>query len=348
MVGSEWLPRLLLSDPGRSVVVLSRFQQPQGTVALKGDISLPQFGLSAHLYRELQLSVRDIIHCAADTRFGLPLEQARAVNTGGTQHVLEFAYGCPGLRRLAHISTVYVAGRSSGIFLEEPLPPGHTFFNTYQQSKSEAEDLVVHAMADLPAAIFRLSSLIGDSATGHVRQFNHVHQLLRLLPRNVLPVIPGDPDARVDLVPTDWAVAALHHLFESAWVTGRIYHVCAGAERSLQVRQIMEQTVQIFESHPEMRRFLPLNIPKLVSLPEFEAYVAGQQQQPDRLINELLRVLGQFLPHFGLSQQFDNRLARQGLEGSGLAFPPAADTYGKVVRYCIETNWGRGKTTLPT
>jgi len=348
LVGSEWLPHLLRTSPSRPVAVLFRRSWRNipvpcaaSVVPIEGDLSLPNLGLPESTYRELQLSVQDIIHCAADTRFGLPLDEARAVNTRGTHRVLEFGYQCRGLRRLAHLSTVYVAGRSTGIFPEEPFAGSQGFFNTYQQSKFEAEQLVIRAMADLPIMIFRLSSPIGDSATGRVRQFNHVHQLLRALPRNVLPVIPGDPGAPVDLIPTDWAVRAMNHLFESRFVAGRICHVCAGPERSMTVSEMMEQTVRIFEDHPAMRSFLPIRVPRLVSLPEYEAYVAKQQQGPDGLLKELLRVLGQFLPHLGIFQAFQNRHVQEGLEGSGIEFPRIPELYRMVVRYCVETNWGR-------
>jgi nucleoside-diphosphate-sugar epimerase len=351
LVGSAWLTHLLRSNPDRPVAVLLRRDgQPQrdGVLSFKGDISLPRLGLSDCTYRDLQLAVEDIVHCAADTRFGLPLDEARATNTTGTHHVLDFAYACPRLRRVAHLSTVYAAGRSTGTFTEDPFSGSHGFFNTYQQSKFEAEQLVVRAMDDLPIAIYRLSSLIGDSATGRVRQFNYVHQLLRCLPRNVLPMIPGDPSAPVDLIPSDWAVQALNRLFEASFVAGRIYHVCAGPRHSFTVGEMMEQTVRTFEDHPAMRRFLPLNVPRLVSLPEYEAYVAEQQRGRDGLLKELLRVLGLFLPQLGVFQAFENQHARAGLDGYMLNLPEMSDTYCKVIRYCIDTNWGREPLPRPT
>ena len=77
-------------------------------------------------------------------------------NTVGTHNLLTFARSCRRLEKLAHISTVYVVGRSTGYFDEAPLRHDNGFCNTYQWSKYEAEELVVQAMRDLPAAIFRL------------------------------------------------------------------------------------------------------------------------------------------------------------------------------------------------
>jgi len=126
LVGSELLRRLLPAKQGRRIVVLSRQR-----VKIAG--------------------------------FGLSLECARAVNTEGTRNLLKLASECGNLRKFAHLSTVYVAGREIGHFREGPIRHQSGFCNTYQQSKYDAEQLVLRAMNELPVAIFRLSSIIGDS-----------------------------------------------------------------------------------------------------------------------------------------------------------------------------------------
>src|SRR5262249_39717884 len=202
-------------------------------------------------------------------------------------------------------------------------------------------ELVLQSRDEVPAAIFRLSSIIGHSQTGYVRRFNYVHQLLKLFPRNVLPLIPGDPHAPVDLIPTDWAIASLARLFDSGFVPRRVYHLCAGPESSIRVREMIELTRSIFKDHPNGRRWLPIRIPDLVPLAEYEAFVENSRRNGDKLLNELLRVLGTFLPHLGIFQAFENTLTQQALAASGIQLPPVRDTYRKVVSYCLETDWGR-------
>jgi nucleoside-diphosphate-sugar epimerase len=348
LVGGELLKLLLPARPGWRVVVLTRRPEKiaelnlvRDVAALRGDITEPYLGLDDRRYAELKADIIEVIHCAADTRFGLSLGCARAVNTEGTRNVLRLASKCRRLQKLAYLSTVYVAGRSVGHFREEPLCHQSGFCNTYQQSKYEAEQLVSRAMNELPAAIFRLSSIIGDSRTGVVRQFNYVHQVMRLFPQNVLPVAPGLPDAPVDLIATDWAVAALAYLFESAFVPGRIYHICAGPERSLTVREMIGLTVSMFESHPIGRKWLPIRVPELVPLSRYEEFVEERRRDGDRLLNDLLRVLGYFLPHLAMFQAFDNRNMVEALAGSGLELPSIRTCYRKVVSYCLEMDWGR-------
>ena len=348
LVGGGLL-RLLLQDPERHVLALARpgpataalASSPRTTV-LPGDLTSPDLGLDGSCREMLAREVSEIIHCAADTRFGLPLEDARAANTTATGTLLSLARRCRGLERVVYVSTVYVAGRASGSFGEEPLGHEKGFYNTYQQSKYEAEQLVVAAMADIPAAIVRLSSLIGDSRSGQVRQFNYVHQLMKLLPKNVLPIVPGLASTPIDLIPTDWAIPALAHVVQDGFRAGAVYQICAGAERSLDISEMIALTVRAYESHPEGRRWVPIRVPRLVSLGEFEAYVERCRSESDRLLNELLRVLGYVLPHLGVYQAFANRKTLEVLQAAGLGEPlPVQAYYEKVVHYGLATGWGK-------
>jgi nucleoside-diphosphate-sugar epimerase len=311
LVGSELLRRL----PCERLLIVARG-------AMRGDVTRPGLGLSAGELALVRRTVTDVVHCAADTRFTLPLSDARRTNVDGTRHVIELAHECRRLRRLAHVSTLFVVGRSTGTFDELPLRHANGWLNTYQQSKYEAEDLVLDAMRRLPAAIVRLGSIAGDSRTGHVRQFNYVHRLLRLFPRGILPVVPGDPGAPIDLIPHDWAGAALAHLLDHRFAEGGVYHLCGG-EESLTVAELMEIVSAAFRRSP----------PALVPLAEYEAYAAEARRKGDALLTEVLRALDLFLPHMGMRQSFRT--------ATGLRPPPARDYFGKVVRYCIDTHWGR-------
>ena len=190
-------------------------------------------------------------------------------------------------------------------------------------------------------AIFRLSSLIGHSVTGAVRQFNHVHRLVRLFPQNVLPIAPGQPNAPVDLTASDWRISALAYLFDSAFIPGRFYNICSGPEHSLSVREMIDLTISVFENHPLGRKWLPIRVPELVPLANYEEFVSLRRRKDDRIFNELVRVLGYFLPHLAIFQAFDNRNTMAALAPSCLGFPSIRDCYKRVVSFCLDTNWGR-------
>jgi nucleoside-diphosphate-sugar epimerase len=345
------LIRLLSRSTHRRFVLLTRgpekeFSEASDFVVLRGDITRPRFGFSDHTYAELTEQITGIIHCAADTRFGVSLQNARQVNTAGTQAILHFAGRCRQLRKFAHVSTLYVVGRSNGCFPESRIRHQNGFCNAYQQSKYEAEELVCQAMGQIPAAIFRLSSLLGDSLTGRVQQFNHVHRLIRLLPQNVLPIAPGQPEFPIDLVASDWAMAAVAYLFESGFAPCRFYHICAGPERSLSLREMIDLAVAVYGRHPNAKRWLPIRIPALVPLSYYEEFVEKERQKGDRLFNELVKVLGYFLPHLAISQAFENLETMRALAPSGLEFPPLEMCFERVVRFCLDTNWGRSEIGL--
>jgi nucleoside-diphosphate-sugar epimerase len=346
MVGSGLCKDLLAAGrPRIFILTRNRSRAPEllsgltEVIVLEGDITVPQLGLAPDVYKSLQCSVTEIVHCAANTRFGLSLDAIRTPNVTGTRNMLDFALGCRRLEKFVHISTAYVAGRTSGRIPEEVNQHRHGFFNTYQQSKYEAEVLVLDAMKRLPAIIVRFSSIIGDSRTGEVTGFNHVHQLLRLFPRSVLPVAPGHPDAPIDLVPTEWAVGALSHLVTSAFSAGQVYHLCSGPQKSFTVAEMMRTTLALFENHPIGRTWLPIELPELISLPEFELFVEKSRRKGDKLLSALLTALGYFLPHLATFQYFENQRAAKALETSAVALPHAREYYPKVVEYCLSANW---------
>ncbi len=334
LVGSTWLPLVLKNHLERRVTILSRSPElgnPARNIStIHGDLTQRDLGLAPETKRALVQNVTGIIHCAADIRFRLPIDQARATNTAGTRRLLALARKCKRLEKFAYVSTVYVAGKHRGIVREEQLarPPG--FMNAYQQSKHEAEELVFEAMRDIPASIFRLSSIISDSA-GAVRQFNYFHQLLRMVPRNPFPIIPGDPDAAIDLIASDWAVSALALLYESHFVPGRVYHVCAGRKASMTVQEILRWTFDIFnEGRPK-----PAMQPRLVSLDQFERFAIQQTRKGNAPVRELLRVLREFLPHLAIPQHYDNRETLAVLRRAGLELPPIREYYPRVVASCL-------------
>ena len=84
LIGGQWLPLLLAADPRRLVTVLARDRtrvpnHPKIRL-LDGDLSAPRLGLANSEWNSLCGSITAIIHCAADTRFNLPLDQARRVD----------------------------------------------------------------------------------------------------------------------------------------------------------------------------------------------------------------------------------------------------------------------------
>lgn len=113
-VGREMLPVLEWLMPGETIHLLRR---------PAADIRLPGLGLSSEERAALQRQARVIIHCAAEIRFNLPLDEVRETNLEGTRRMLEFAEGCPRLERFAHVSTLYLPGGGRAGSARSPCRP---------------------------------------------------------------------------------------------------------------------------------------------------------------------------------------------------------------------------------
>jgi nucleoside-diphosphate-sugar epimerase len=194
---------------------------------LGGDITQPGLGL-APADLALARTVTGILHAGAVTRFDQTPDVAHVNNVMSTRHVLDHARACPRIERIGLISTAFVAGRRRGTIFEDELDLGAEFNNEYERSKALAESEARERMRALPIAIYRLSIVTGRSTDGCISRFSGLYPILRLFHQGLLAMFPADDGQRIDLIPADFAAAAIRHLFMSTFVPGRTYHVCAG------------------------------------------------------------------------------------------------------------------------
>lgn len=75
--------------------------------AVKGDVGLPELGLSLEDRTMLMQRVNIVFHSAATVRFDEPLKTAVNLNTRGTDRVVDLCKGMASLVCLVHVSTAY-------------------------------------------------------------------------------------------------------------------------------------------------------------------------------------------------------------------------------------------------
>ena len=332
-----------LASGQATVVSLARGAQPAvrpGVRRLTGDIRQgATLGLDDHTAAELRSRVTTIVHAAALTRFDAPLDAARQTNVDGTAHLLAFAAQCPRLARLCALSTVYVAGRRTGPILEPELEHDRGFVNHYEQSKYESEQLLRGEMARLPIAICRLSTTLGDSASGRVDRPAAIHQAMRFLHHSLLPMIPGTPESPVDVIPTDYAVAAVRHLSGAGFVAGGTFHVCAGTDAPCE-DELIDLTIDTFLDHRPAWRRRAIEKPVIVALDTFELFRRSVEEVADSALAASVAVLGHFAPQLAFPKTFDDDQCRAALAQAGIHRPPVRDTLVKVVKYLLDHDWG--------
>ncbi|MDP9001092.1 MAG: SDR family oxidoreductase [Myxococcota bacterium] len=290
---------------------------------IEGDIALPGFGWTAHVTEQIRARVDHVIHCAATIRFDLPLDVARRDNTEGTRHVLDFARRTPRLGRLDYIGTAYVAGCREGTIKEDELDVGQRFWNSYEQTKMEAEKLVRAFGANHPAAIHRPSIIVGDSRTGQTTAFQGLYQLLPLYLRRLVLAIPADPETPIDLVPIDYVVDTLFALMRTTRSIGRSFHVVAGPDATCTFDELLRIASEFTKIKPPP--YVSLETYNRFVKPVFHAVLWGKRRAAT-LKGE------HYLPYLSSKKIFD-KTNTDAVAGLGIAIPHPSSYFRRLVAF---------------
>jgi thioester reductase-like protein len=299
-----------------------------------GDIEQAGLGLNLH---DAEMVVRDVdavVHGGASTCFGAPLERLREVNVDGTRNVLALAARCRSLHQFLLISTTFVSGTRTGTVPErlESDPP--EFVNAYEQTKWEAEQ--VAAASALPVRIARLSVCLGGQHTGYVHRFGAMHHSLHWLMRGLIPMVPGTPASRVDLIANDVAAAWIARVVAQPVERLDVSHVAAGAY-AIPLDELLNTALrylQIREPRPG-RSFDP---PPIVDRETFELFQQSVARSGDRLFTSVLESTRAFLPALLYPKVFVTDHAEQRW-GGPLPHPDWRSTLEKVIDYGCGAQW---------
>ena len=337
LVGGLLLRRLAEENADRTIYALVRRLDTKAdlknTHFVLGEMAQPGLGIAEDLYSQLSASIDTIVHCAACTKFTLPLAVSRQANVLGTANIVEFARRCSQLKMLLHVSSTYIAGRKAGPLRETPMTKPDGWFNPYEQSKFEAEQLICDHAIGISWVIVRLSMIVGNSCTGHISQLNYFHQLLRLVPHNPFPFIPGDPGALVDLVADDWVTDALFSIVNGDVNSGgSVFHLCAGPAQSLPAHEVVDL---VFQSHRRRKPSSRVPIPSFVSLEEFQRFATTLGQRRGAPCSHMAELVMLNMPHLELRQSFLNTITNPFLEQRGITPLRTRDFLPRIIEACF-------------
>jgi long-chain acyl-CoA synthetase len=362
LVGSNLIPRILKNDNKSSLILLIRgksdyeakqrvdemlWSMPeeidfnlakQRIQVVRGDITLDRLGLSKAQYKRISREITHIIHSAATVQFHLPLECARLVNYEGTKNVMalaKLAQKNGQLRQVAYISTAYVSGNREGRIFEDELDCRQQFDNTYEQTKFESEKFLRSLMSELPITIFRPSIIVGDSRTGKTTAFNVLYVPLKLISRGIVTTLPGYRYTPLDVVPVDFVCDAINHIFfNKDDCVGRTYHLTASQDISTTTGEVVDLAVDFFNQISSNG-----SIQQVKFVPAELCHKARQFVQSHT--RKALQVMEPFEPYLSGERVFDNSNTRSALKGTGITPPQFKVYYQTILRYCIETDWGK-------
>ncbi|AWW40836.1 ketoreductase [Streptomyces sp. AS58] len=230
---------------------------------LEGDLLAPRLGLSALAWHELAIAVDVVVHSAAETNWRTPPEHILRTNTRGTETMLDLAARADAPVHL--VSTAFVANTPSAE--DEERFPGAA---AYLVSKAAAEQMVRDA--DLPGTLVRPSVVMGDSVTGRIAGQQGLTKTIGSMVLGQVPVLPGAPDARVDMIPQDYVTKAIGDLVRGGVCDGE-YWLTAGKE-ALLLREITdvcgEFAVRSGLPRPHRPRLIPVDAVHRLLLPMLE------------------------------------------------------------------------------
>nr|AXY94562.1 fatty acyl-CoA reductase 2 [synthetic construct] len=201
---------------------------------MRGDLSLPDLGLSREDRNLLLEKVNIVFHAAATVMFNEPLQVTINVNTKGTARVIDLWNELKHPISFVHVSTAFSNANIHEIgerVYTTSLKPSEvidicnkfdktsinqiekkilkTYPNIYTFSKNLAEQIVASNCKDMPVAIVR-PSVIGPSmeepCPGWIQNISAITGIMVLIGRGCATGIRGRRDGRVDVVPLDYVV----------------------------------------------------------------------------------------------------------------------------------------------
>ncbi|XP_048589183.1 glycine betaine reductase ATRR isoform X2 [Nematostella vectensis] len=194
-------------------------------IAIKGDVSLMNLGMSEEDYTFLSSEIDFIIHAAASVNMVYPYQALRGPNVSGTQNALLFACNSK-IKPMYYISTdaVFPHGMSDCAEDADMLQFASKLTDGYAQSKWVAEQLVMRARErGLPVTIYRLGNLAGDRKTA---RWNPMDFTLLMLKGCAETLNAPDVDWQVEMTPVDFVSETIVKMTQEMTLTvGKVFHL---------------------------------------------------------------------------------------------------------------------------
>lgn len=227
----------MLGTPMFDELRRSRPDQLRKVVAVPGDITLPELGISVSDRELLCEEVSVVFHSAATVKFDEALKLSIEMNLLGTKRMLQLAHHMKKLEAFIHVSTAYCnCDRAEVREMVYPAPTDPDKLvqcvdwmdadmaehmtpkilgsrpNTYTFTKALAETVVANEAGKLPLAIVRpsiVTAALREPVTGWVDNLNGPTGLLVGAGKGVLRTLYCHRDMVADLIPVDLCINLL-------------------------------------------------------------------------------------------------------------------------------------------
>jgi len=299
---------------------------PKRVIAVAGDMTAANCGLSAAQVRALAGKVQHFFHLAAIYDLTASADEQKAANIDGTQHALDLAAaikaGC-----FHHTSSIAAAGLYPGVFREDMFAEAEGLDDPYLRTKHDSEGLV-RAEKRIKWRIYRPGMVVGHSKTGEMDKidgpyyfFTFLKKLREMLP----PWMPtlGIEGGRINVVPVDFVVDAMDHIAHKPKLDGHCFHLTD--PEPMRVGEVLNTFARAGHA-PEMT--MRIDARMFAFVPGGVRMAVGNLPPVKRFVGMLLRdfkIPKEVLKFITYPTRFDNRETERALKGSGISVPKLDD-----------------------
>ena len=192
----------------------------------------------------------------------------------------------------------------------------------------------------VPVAVYRLSTIIGDSKTGKVSHFTAPHQAIRMMYLGLASMLPGTPDYSVDLISSDYTASALFDLFWGNFSPNKTFHITHGSG-SLIPQEIIDESFTSMAGVDSSWIEKDYPKPAIVSEETFDLFMNSAVSANNPILKNILTALNHFAHQLLYPKKFSKDNLLIVLPDYEKHLPNIRSYYGKVIEYCIKSQWGK-------
>ncbi|MBM7519128.1 alpha/beta fold hydrolase [Nocardioides nitrophenolicus] len=173
--------------------------------------------------------VTEIHNCAGSFQFGMSADEARRVNVGIVERLIDFAADLPALRRVVHVSGYRVGGQDPSLvpWSDEHRAAVYAELGGYEASKVES-DAIFQARAQerrVPWTIVNPASVIGDSETGESDQHIGLATTIEQVWDGTAAALPAGSSTFLPVLTVDYLAAIMAAAAVDPTAVGQAYWV---------------------------------------------------------------------------------------------------------------------------
>ncbi|MBI4740744.1 MAG: SDR family oxidoreductase [Betaproteobacteria bacterium] len=296
-------------------------------IAIVGDLTRPQLGVSDGDVRKLKGKIAHFFHLAAIYDLKASAEDQQKANVDGTRNTVLLAEKIAA-KHFHLVSSIASAGLFDGLFREDMFDEAENLDNPYFRTKHDSEG-IVRKECKLPWRIYRPAIVVGDSRSGEMDKvdgpyyfFKLIQKMRKILP-SWMPAI-GLEGGRINVVPVDFVAAAMDHIAHLKGEDGKCFHLTDPTP--MRVGDLLNTFARAAHA-PEMT--MRINAALFGFIPRSVRKSLFALNPVRRIRHAVMKDLGlpdDILEFINYPTRFDCRETLRALKGGGIAVPPL-DSY---------------------